>query len=226
MRDVQLDTYGFAVDTKDYAGNFEREVVAFMTGQIGDCEVGNEQANKAKADLAKTSEGRKFLRWCERHVSLVLDDGCRRPAAIFPTPGWFNDGHGNAYPDSEAGSEAVAKRYVETVRKYHEPHIANGLKRIEAARAAGNEKDVELWGQAVERHRQDVRAAESRGPGRFPSYQSAIVWLDKRPPSWVVEILKARAAQCLGTADKFRPPVAITGYRVVKITKVTRWSAV
>lgn len=34
--------YKVVVDTDKYAGNFEREMTAFMTGVVGDCEVGSE----------------------------------------------------------------------------------------------------------------------------------------------------------------------------------------
>jgi hypothetical protein len=36
--------YIFIVDTDLYAGNFEREMCAFLTGQTGDCSVGEEIA--------------------------------------------------------------------------------------------------------------------------------------------------------------------------------------
>lgn len=35
----------FVVGTNKYAGNFEREMCAYMTGVIGDCEVGKPEAN-------------------------------------------------------------------------------------------------------------------------------------------------------------------------------------
>ena len=37
--------YGFIVDTDSYAGNFEREMCAYMTGHIGECSVGEEYAS-------------------------------------------------------------------------------------------------------------------------------------------------------------------------------------
>jgi hypothetical protein len=38
--------YRFIIDTDVYAGNFEREMCAFLTGQIGECTVGEEIASE------------------------------------------------------------------------------------------------------------------------------------------------------------------------------------
>ena len=37
-----MKKYGFVVRTNLYAGNFEREICAYMTGVIGECGVGDE----------------------------------------------------------------------------------------------------------------------------------------------------------------------------------------
>jgi hypothetical protein len=41
----------FVVDTDTYAGNFEREMCAYITGQVGECEVGEEIAKAARMML-------------------------------------------------------------------------------------------------------------------------------------------------------------------------------
>lgn len=42
MNDGPKEGYAFVVDTDAYAGNFEREMTAYLTGQIGECGVGEE----------------------------------------------------------------------------------------------------------------------------------------------------------------------------------------
>ena len=42
---MQNEKYLFVIDTDSYSGNFEREMCAYCTGQIGDCEVGIEHAD-------------------------------------------------------------------------------------------------------------------------------------------------------------------------------------
>lgn len=83
--------YLFVVDTESYSGNFEREMIAWVTGQIGECGVGEENIDpNMPADL---------LEWCKDCVlSQPSDRGCNRPAAIWPTPGWYNDGWGGHLP--------------------------------------------------------------------------------------------------------------------------------
>lgn len=42
MNDGPREGFAFIIDTDSYAGNFEREMTAFVTGEIGECEVGKE----------------------------------------------------------------------------------------------------------------------------------------------------------------------------------------
>jgi hypothetical protein len=38
--------YAFVIDTDQYAGNFEREMTAYLTGRIGQCGVGDNMIEK------------------------------------------------------------------------------------------------------------------------------------------------------------------------------------
>lgn len=91
------DRYLFVIDTDRYAGNFERERCAYVTGQIGDCGVGKENAEIARQEVPD-------------------EHGCARPVSIFPTPGWFNHGMGGNFRDGQE-EEALA-HYKEEARKY------------------------------------------------------------------------------------------------------------
>lgn len=74
------DAFVVVVDTGQYAGNFEREMVAFMTGQVGECQVGQAEAADAREDLQN-------LDWLDSHTVQVADDNqCERPASIWRTP--------------------------------------------------------------------------------------------------------------------------------------------
>lgn len=96
--------YAFVVDTDSYAGNFERPLVAYMTGQIGECQVGEEEANEFLQE-----EGEDVQEFFDSIVDQVPDDnGCYRPAAIFATPGWFNTGMGNEHRDGTPDDEVLA----------------------------------------------------------------------------------------------------------------------
>ncbi|KKL82030.1 hypothetical protein LCGC14_1988890, partial [marine sediment metagenome] len=100
--------YIFVIDTDQYAGNFEREMVAFMTGCVGECGVGDEYAEMYR-DRFNIDEDD------DRHNEYIFsspdDHGCHRPATTWPTPGWFNDGMGNMYREGTDEKIAV-ERYI------------------------------------------------------------------------------------------------------------------
>ena len=75
------DSIAFVIDTEQYAGNFEREMCAHVTGRIGECEVGDEFVDEEIAN--------KF----ENVMDVSDDNGCYRPTTCFPLKG---DGDNNA----------------------------------------------------------------------------------------------------------------------------------
>lgn len=82
--------YTCRIDTTEYSGNFERQMVAFITGLVGECQVGEEDAEIADKQLSPYA-----AEWFLENVVFLPDEhGCYRPAAIAPTPGWSNDGMG------------------------------------------------------------------------------------------------------------------------------------
>lgn len=103
----------FVIDTDTYAGSFERPMCAFMTGQIGECGVGEEYAEAFRRDHPELLETFQEL------VDFYPDDhGCSRPATIWPTPGFWNDGMGNEWPDADWGTQKTIDAYSEEIRKY------------------------------------------------------------------------------------------------------------
>ena len=89
----------FVIDTDSYAGNFEREMCAYVTGQIGECGVGDGQAEDFNAWLKSKGIAENPF---EDILGQVADDnGCHRPCAIWETPGRWNNGSGSHYNDAE-----------------------------------------------------------------------------------------------------------------------------
>lgn len=74
----------FVIDTDQYAGNFERDMCAYCTGHIGDCEVGDDYAKRYFDHETEAFENIE-----QRNDN----DSCRRPCSIYPTPG---TGHHNS----------------------------------------------------------------------------------------------------------------------------------
>jgi hypothetical protein len=70
--------YIFIIDTKEYAGNFERDLTAWITGQVGDCNVGDWIANRVDPATHAFFQNRLEYRHDEH--------GCRRPTTIWESP--------------------------------------------------------------------------------------------------------------------------------------------
>ena len=66
------DCIAFVIDTEQYAGNFEREMCAHLTGRIGDCEVGEELVDPVLKEMFYNV------------VDMPDDHACYRPTTCFP----------------------------------------------------------------------------------------------------------------------------------------------
>jgi len=153
--------YRFIVDTEQYSGNFERQMVAYMTGVTADCEVGAEEA-KVFAEEELEQGKRPYDKYEEAILFSPDDNGHYRPVYIWPNDAYFNDGKGNyfkieekqedqkTYPaymsvgfsmEEEPTDEDIdlftrrAKAFPEYVKNHPERHIKEltitGLKLIE-----------------------------------------------------------------------------------------------
>lgn len=107
------------VHTNLYSGNFEREMTAYVTGSLGECEVGEELIPIAIRDLVAQGltehQARdQMAEWAELTVQLPDERRVYRPCSISPTPGYWNNGLGGHYPDSEyqSGSRYPAYQSV------------------------------------------------------------------------------------------------------------------
>ena len=114
-------SYIFVVDTEDYAGNFERQLCAYVTGKIGECEVGSEEAKQFIKDMGLD----EYYDEDNDHLFSFIEQkpdehGCSRPCATWATPGWFNHGMGGHFRDGQE-KEAKAhhkKECLEYMKKY------------------------------------------------------------------------------------------------------------
>jgi hypothetical protein len=101
--------YIFVIDTEEYAGNFERQLCAYITGCIGDCGVGEEERIQYNND-----ETMNF----DDSIRLEPDEhGCNRPVILVDTPGWFNNGLGGHFRDGT--DEQVVLDHHKQVAKEH-----------------------------------------------------------------------------------------------------------
>lgn len=97
---MKREEWTFVVDTDAYSGNFERELIGYMTGTLDQC----------RGHGHGEEESELFIKECgeEKHEEIenLLDYRLVQPDdiaenthyTIYPTPGWYNDGHGNHFP--------------------------------------------------------------------------------------------------------------------------------
>ena len=91
----------FVIDTEQYAGNFEREMCAYVTGMLGDCGVGDEETAVFDEEISDNPFANVVSQRADEH-------GCHRPTSIWPTPGWYNHGMGGHYREGDDDEAALA----------------------------------------------------------------------------------------------------------------------
>lgn len=98
----------FIVDTEEYAGNFEREMGAYLTGRIGDSDTGSLQARIARKEW-KELQALENLKgpFFGLPTPIVVDDSEDGGLfTIWPTEGWVNDGMGVCSKSDKPGYAA------------------------------------------------------------------------------------------------------------------------
>lgn len=92
------NNYVFVIDTRQYSGNFERQLCAHITGVVGECGVGSDYVESVDVlveehpDILGIPEA---MEWIDLNVAQVRDDsGAYRPCDIWATPGRTNNGNG------------------------------------------------------------------------------------------------------------------------------------
>jgi hypothetical protein len=206
------------IDTTSYAGNFERELCAYVTGQYGECGVGDKLAQQAATEI-------RHIDWWNNHIANEADEhGCRRPASIWATPGWFNNGNGGHYRDDPANYEEARAASVQNMKDYfalHERAIRDRLERNDfepETKQGAWTKEACL--RTIERNAASVqRVAESHH--RYPAYLSVAIFVDEFPAQEVLDELKLRAEHYCANYKSFArfsslDVIELTGFRLVE----------
>jgi len=122
-----MNEYYFIIDTDKYSGNFERQMCAYITGQVGSCGVGKEIATYARKELKIEIERLNGLIGSE-----LNEDGVYRPAKIYPTPNIYNNGMGFHFKagEEDLAKEQYKKTLIEEFKELSEEEYADELKRL------------------------------------------------------------------------------------------------
>lgn len=211
----------FVIDTEQYAGSFERELTAYVTGQVGDCEVGYDLVKYYTSETGDENHER-FDNLLEHRSD---ENGCRRPCAIYPTPGWFNTGYGEHFKN---GQEVEAlEHYKTSVKNYHTNTIKE-RKRIRAVLEAGEKYsnwtiadcDREI-SQNEDRIEEELALTTVH---KYPAYLSVAIFFESKPSAELVAFMKERVKiySLAESRENFRRgktilgDLKVTGFRLIK----------
>lgn len=206
------------IDTEQYAGNFEREMCAYITGQVGDCEVGSEIAEE-------NSDQIKYLDWWEEHIVNERDDsdyGCYRPASIWDTPYWFNNGTGGHYKDNPENEVLAIEDAVKFMKQYNQSQVD-----IVQERLRNNDFETKSNGwtkEACENYlkQKEVDIQRVSKLIKYPAYMSVVIFVDQFPPEEVWQEFMVRAKQFatnraeITENDYDKTSINITGFRQIE----------
>lgn len=173
------------VDTDKYSGNFEREMCAFATAQVGECGVGEDEVDPSHP----------YATWWEENIVQVNDNGCYRPVAISPTVGYINDGMGGHYKDTPENRQFAHKNAVDKLIAYH----AAQREQLEARLRDGNfEEDnggrgwtQEACLRTLKNIDDHIELARKR-KNVHPAYQSIEIHVNAVPPGIVMMDFESR----------------------------------
>mgnify|MGYP001576192315 CR=1 FL=1 len=175
--------FGFVIDTNEYAGNFERELCAHVTGMVGECEVGIEFVDEQIETLFD-------------NVIDVEDEGCARPCAIYPTNKRFNNGMGFHYSIGE--EEQAISELIKSTEDYFNPLIEGKEKLI--SRLLDGEVianwTIEACDREIKDHKEKIEKARNTTKetlGKHASYESVIIYFNSKPTDEQISLMKERA---------------------------------
>ena len=221
------------IDTNEYAGNFEREMCAFITGQVGECGVGDRLIAKAREELAEDTFN-NTLEWIEESIVQESDDnGCSRPCSIWPTPGWYNNGMGRHYKDVPGSEEQALKDSYEALVEYTRSQLEMVTARIENNNFEDSSKPG-AWDEAAcirTKKRIEAELAEAKAKAKvskWPAYMSVAIFFEEVPPKEVMDVIVERAKRFAEERPDWRSykgekkPLSISAIRVLEPTGVKK----
>jgi hypothetical protein len=215
----------FVIDTNQYAGNFEREMCAFLTGHVGECEVGDEMAERHRKEMGNAGDS-----LFSNVVSVSDDRGCSRPATIWRNPRYANDGHGGHYLIEGADQKSLCARYAKAQEDYFQPLIRQKNRIIKDLEDGKPMRNWTIAGAKREIKEHEKRISEARSLTKvasYPAYLSVGIWFDTKPSEHQVELLKKRAALFPKVYQDFnkrygeQDSIKIESFRLIEFNKTS-----
>jgi len=186
-----MNRWIFVIDTDSYAGQFERDMCAYITGLIGDCGVGD---NFAILYFEDTKE--EESRFIELLEPVADDKACYRPCYIWETRGWLYDGADGALPEDKFDQEEANKKHRIYTAKYHQDVYARTEKvnvDDDAYKKSGWTTESKSKALArLELQIVDCLSEKTICP-RKPPYNSVAIFFYNEPTYEIINFMKKRA---------------------------------
>ena len=209
----------FIIDTDSYAGNFERDMCAYITGMTCDCGVG-EEFSKIYFDDTKDGDESRFSEYIDQRAD---DRGCYRPTRCWPTMGWLSDGTDVAIRKSEWDQAKANKNWQATQVKiyqgYYDMYAKYNITDPSVIRAGWTAESLK---KQLDRSRKEIeRVSKEKCPKYCPD-NSVAIFFDKKPTSKMISLMKDRAGKFaevkrkIGAHYEKNFKLVIHGFRLVK----------
>lgn len=128
------DYYLLIIDTQAYAGSMMRELMAYCTGLEDAHGFAGEEADAMRHRYpAMAAALETLVTWSPD------DDGCLRPCRLVATPGYWNDGFGNIWPETTPVSDETVRRVYRESCERHDMHkdAKDAIERFPAYQSVG-----------------------------------------------------------------------------------------
>jgi hypothetical protein len=210
----------FVIDTDSYSGNFEREMCAYLTGIVGDCEVGDKFAKLYVQETGDKSD--QFGEYVEQRPD---DHGCYRPCYIWTTKGWLSDGGDGAIREEDWNQKKANENYRKSTAAIYQGYY-NQIAKMDlndpAVQKAGWDKKSKE--KELKQHKKDIeRCLKSKCP-KYPPYNSVAIFFERKPTEKMIVLMKRRAEKFaeakrnMGNSWDKNFKLKIYGFRLIKET--------
>ena len=216
-----MNKWIFIIDTDSYAGGFEREMCAYMTGVIGDCEVGEEFAKMYNKEVNTDGLESVFIDYLEQRAD---EHGCCRPTECWPTKGWLSVGHNKAVRKEDWNQAEADKVYQQ-----ESAEIYRGYRRqVERVVVGQNGWTEASKARELARHDKEIERALKEKCPKWEPNNSVAIFFEKKPTKQMIDLLKERAMKFSEAKRRFADKndliwdkdfqLTIRGFRLVKET--------
>ena len=216
-----MNSYIFVIDTNSYAGNFERDMTAYMTGIVGECGVGKEYAEIFDKEVPPVDGERLF----DEYIDWRPDDrGVLRPSGCWPTKGWLRLNQEKAVRKEDWNQAEADAAYQKEMSDIYREYLRN-FERVHASESGWSQESIDHKRGKMQ---EDIDAAMNAKAPMIEPNNSVAIFFNQQPTKEMVATMKDRAerfaaakrnnAKLLGYDWKLDFSLVIHGYRLIMET--------